>query len=1363
MTNERNSQTNDGLKGDPNRRAAGSLRGYVYQIWQSVLAWLLLRDDERLYLEGAEDFDQVSATEATSVQVKYSTTPITLRSHEVLKALDNFWDIHNRNLERTLRYRFLSRASIGIERGEPFGEGVRGLILWENARQDIHAAKKLRHFLLELEGLSGQLRNFLQDAEISQLQEKLFIPIDWDTERDDIQGTVERAEELLIVHGQQQLTTIPPTRSIATLNRLLREAFETAMGKTSRPLSRADFLRFFEEETTERVPAHRIQQYELLKDLILSEAGGKHPALQILALPLIVQGVPAIRFLGAARTKLVDSFHGHLSQTPFLNLTGSSGMGKTTLARLVARSMPERTWLWVQATGLNPDRLLFMLRQLLACIQRSQAPTGAIIDDMPVTPKHFAVAGDSFSTIVFMLRTRSSVCLVTSRKPLPSMFIARTSLPFDVIFHIPPLESDEIRTMAEQYGCPVGRLSENWAKVIDLQTKGHPQLVHARIISLQQKAWPKPGYDDFLKAPPDVEQHRAETRDLLIAEVSEQQRLLLYRLSMATGSFRREVGLYLANHPTPIGGIPGEIFDSVVGPWIEHAGEDRFSLSPLLQHSADKVLDKEAQNQIHVALAQAMLRLGEMSPAEGAALFFHAFLARSEPELIAAVLGLIQAPSEILKLIAWHLSWFAHAGLEPRSPLFESNPHLNFMLRMLQLRVAHEKNSETAQQIVDAWEIEMPEAEDMASQINRFGFICLVLVHYEIDIAPGRLLRWLTDLVKLEAQINNLNEIFREWLPLQRIVGAVSSLDIVAYLFTFVIPRIKDLEFLIELIDGMGELPEMFRKRVLSAFAISENEATLFIDKAWLTETKKKTPDWAACITTFERIVVLFTEWQCLSVVAAATRAISIIHDEYLNDKDAAVLVLESARSNGIPTTLLDDQHANLLYRHGLFAEALEIWELLLPNWKPEALFADTRPVFSCRKAGICAANLGNWSDASLYFRLGREHCQAIHLSTFATGFLADSAYADWNAGEQAAALVDFSQSLQEVEVFQDPRSNPKEFAVKKFLGHILLKVSHELTGDPLQENYSMVLPGMCSDPDPNPKLHELPDAPNDMSWVLIAEIEYAARLGSVIFERIYQRLHSSPYPVARMMFVTLSIRHTLRDKNMSGLPHLISDLEQACRFTKAHHQAGLDVGEISDYSETDLPQVMLGTTPFLDALVISTTRGKIDNQLLEQWRDQSPTSIDSTTWNVWLNQSHDIIKAPYDVLVNRMRDKNSQGDVRLLAAAMISESASRSPDDLFYAHVLLFNHLSNDPWKDPVADILGESFALAWSEMVKFTAVLRSPRMTVPDITSAVRSRLHGLPKIAGIILAARHAVAVRLPEDMIQKLQMSINEKGI
>ena len=122
---------NEGRRGEQCRQAVPAIRGYLYQIWHSLHAWLELQGDERLYLEGAEDFDVTLPDAATTVQVKDMTANVTLRSSDVREAIENCWTARKNNPERNIRFRFLSTPGIGVEQGQPFGSGRGGFVAVE--------------------------------------------------------------------------------------------------------------------------------------------------------------------------------------------------------------------------------------------------------------------------------------------------------------------------------------------------------------------------------------------------------------------------------------------------------------------------------------------------------------------------------------------------------------------------------------------------------------------------------------------------------------------------------------------------------------------------------------------------------------------------------------------------------------------------------------------------------------------------------------------------------------------------------------------------------------------------------------------------------------------------------------------------------------------------------------------------------------------------------------------------------------------------------------------------------------------------------------------------------------------------------
>src|SRR5882762_6842783 len=128
------------LEEDPARDATASIRGYVYQVYQSIWSWMHLRGNEQLFLEGAEDFDIYGPFEAVTTQVKDRATRVTLRSQDVLAAINHFWNYH-RSLQQTgsrARFRFLTTADRGTEQGSPLG-GRSGLDYWELAADNCAA------------------------------------------------------------------------------------------------------------------------------------------------------------------------------------------------------------------------------------------------------------------------------------------------------------------------------------------------------------------------------------------------------------------------------------------------------------------------------------------------------------------------------------------------------------------------------------------------------------------------------------------------------------------------------------------------------------------------------------------------------------------------------------------------------------------------------------------------------------------------------------------------------------------------------------------------------------------------------------------------------------------------------------------------------------------------------------------------------------------------------------------------------------------------------------------------------------------------------------------------------------------------
>ncbi|GAH89492.1 unnamed protein product, partial [marine sediment metagenome] len=184
MTNDNKSKSS--LKADPSRQAGDSIRGYEYQIWHSVHAWLVLKPDEVLFIEVAEDFDIISPVQATAVQTKDIASSITLNSRDCIKALENYWVLKEKNPGRAISYKFLTSTTIGIEREKPFGPNLAGIELWKQCSRDHSKISTLQAFLAEKSSLPDALKTVISEMDEPTFLDMIIKPVQWVTDAGDI-------------------------------------------------------------------------------------------------------------------------------------------------------------------------------------------------------------------------------------------------------------------------------------------------------------------------------------------------------------------------------------------------------------------------------------------------------------------------------------------------------------------------------------------------------------------------------------------------------------------------------------------------------------------------------------------------------------------------------------------------------------------------------------------------------------------------------------------------------------------------------------------------------------------------------------------------------------------------------------------------------------------------------------------------------------------------------------------------------------------------------------------------------------------------------------------------------------------------
>ena len=1340
------------LPADPQRQAVNSWRGYRFQLLHTIHAWLDLPDDAVLYLEGAEDFDVVQPTGAIAVQVKHTSGTISLGSKSVLTAIGNYWGLRQATRTGRIFFRFLTRSAIAVERGQPFGAQVAGLSLWERCSVGTGDVRLLISFLRQQKGLPEDLRTFLNTAEPPTVTEELVRPIVWETGSAGSAFVEEAIERKLRLHGDK--FGIPPSESARVLNRLLRVAFETICRSADRMLDRDAFLRIFEEDTR-NTPSRQVQLLTTLAAHLMpvfSAIPASEPLPAFAPLTLMQPSIPPLPAQVHVRANIVGIFCQRLEEDRVLILTGSSGVGKTTLAKLIVQEA-DGEWRWLSLATQDPGEADAVLRQAGALLETDRQIDSVVLDGLDLDPGRIDSWEHSLGGLLYTVLRRRGRVVLSTRRSLPDRFLRQLAINPSSTITVPPFTEVDIATFATALGCPDADRASQWAAVIALHTKGHPQLVHAQLLHLIERKWPRMGTEDIVTTPPDVIREQAQARQLLSA-AREADRELLYRLSVISGPFRRDHAVAIGESP-PAVPYPGDVFDHLFGPWIESLGGDYYRLSPLLDAAAAQVWSPETVRSMNAVVAAAILRCRPLTTLEATSLLFLTLRGRAYGLMVVVMRAMIFSREEVWQILSRDLSWLVLAGAD--SPLIPDDKVAAFTLRLLQFRVAAELEPNRASAVAQLWEREIERFDPEQLYLHmRFMFAVTVVFHYKVPLPAKWLIARFVEAARLQEELH-LDVPTPPSLP-SWTYNETGTLDIISTLFTFVWLRCTGRQFFADLLEALAEVTPSIRARLLSTFKQEEFLASLLVDRVFLETAQSDQPDWGPCIGVLEQTVAQAKEWGIKSLAAAAGRLIAVIHDEYRQDPVSALATLDDVeRQLEGASHLLRDARANIRYRGNDFSAALEIWRVLLPTWVPPSDSGDISSLFSYRKAAIAAAELGDWIMAEGLFADGATRSQYLGERGVSIGFLADAAYATWRAGNRTKSIDIFGQVLGMMQDLPDPQASLASFSLRKLVGHIL----HWIRDDSDKRSTDTIPPaaGLCSNLEHTEKLRELPLPPLDLSWALLLQTEYHVAIQPALFDSEHAHLAQSRLPVVRLLVARLDLRHSFRTLQFSRLVNQVRTLGIATADVAAHDRLGFMIWEEPksalgphDPQGTDLA---IGISPFAAAIV---ALGASSQPITTVFADWQQSVIQLSESRVLLDETalaQELMSLEVRGASVVMQSGGESWERRLLASVRVALAEDTSPEELFISHTQLAVGLLQGLWAADVAPYLARSTRDQWLRRCDFPAALRSPRSAVPALRAACAGSPLDAAMVARILLAASAAVSVRIPADYVRVLR--------
>jgi hypothetical protein len=1344
------------LPADERRRAFATTGGFVFQWWLTVVAWLELKDDEALYIESSEDFEIVSSAAGTTVQAKAGThAALTLRSPEVIASLNHFWQMAAQE-RRQVRFVLLAQTAAGVEQGAPFGAGVAGLGLWMSP--DAAVVERLQRFLRDdsivASKLVPALQQFLRDASPEEFRQRLVECVVFDLGREPT-GVVRDLvrDRLIVLAVERHGATVAEAERVSDV--LFTHVVQLAASKERIPLSRAHLLGLLEENIVQ----HRQRVGLAMPPPAVSSVDAGSAALwdspsNELALPPLPERI-------LRRAEIVVKLTEEFAKSPALILVGSTGMGKTTLAKLTAQTVGG-TWWWLDLQGCPPSAVALALRKILAVADRHRGAALNLVLDGFTMEGLPATALNVLRAIAWLMRRRGGkLILTTQKRPTPTE-AASFGWTDASIFAAPRMESKEIAGLAMELGCADAPLAQLWAMAIKVHTLGHPQLVHAACLWLQQQGWPKFDGQTFQASGTSVELERAQARSL-VARLSGEELELLTRLSVLGDRFRRDHALSLAEKLERLPGA-GFRFDALVGPWIEPANATGYHrLSPLLENSAATVA-VERRRALEAASALARLENRPVYFQDAALALRHAFDARA-PKLVAQVASkFLLTPSQHRALafpsLLW-LMWIPDAAIDEVDP---SRPGVGMILHLLRFEIAVTLLPAQVAKYLEVCEQKMAglPAEQVAGQ--RFVLLGDALMHSAKNLTAAQIVHYVEETTTLSGVLDPSVKP-AEWFPRAMLPPSLRTVSdnehVRISLAGLVLGQIAGQAFVTDLLTALDALPAERRANLTRAFSAWPTLLALAIDKIWLAEAEKPAPDWESLLTWFSTMATKATAWGKESFGVLFTRAGSVVCNEYLNDPDRAARLIESSTTT-MPSyaALLLDQQAKIAAQKKQLPEALGAVRRALVQWE-EAEFEIHPKMLALQRAGCWAGKLELWAESAGYFAHGAKLAKKLRLVVNEAGLETDAAVARWRANERGDALDSFVRALELCGKMRPASEDLATYQFQKLLGHILLSLAMNYRRSPLTPVQAPVVPGMASEPALNEKVKTLPPPRLAACKVFVAMLEHNYRLGETRWERYRVEVLDSPSISTRTFALELAIRKAIQRRAWSELVGLAARQASVLAVARDLVAKG-NPAEAAVQSEDAvfLPVTwhfedqMCGEPLFLAALISAVAQGDDFAAALREIDAHAGQSPFPEQLRKWCERGQAIAAAAEADLLKFSRSASVEADRVMACLALLSQS-QLTPEALWGAFYVTLTTMRGMYWGADVLRQLDQFAGGRWRRAADNRFAFRNPTLWLPDLRTRCSYPVSGAARLATLLLAALPALDLKMDAGIVKQLQ--------
>ena len=1328
------------------RQAVDSLKGYIYQIYQSISAWLNLKENEILFIEVAEDYAILCRDSLITTQVKNTrgSGSITLNTQSVKQSIESFWSMQESNQDKEIHCQYLTTSEIGKERGIIFPNEQPGLLFWRTAAREGSDLEPLREALRKIEFNSASLKDFIEKAGAEDLRKKLLRRIKWESGAQNHESLEQSIKDSLVYLGESR--GILAADSEKTKSILVDKILDLIVNSKERKLTRADLLRFFDEATSIQIPLSRYKAEtpQAIMDVLRPHTQN---LLDYIGSSSIIPLSEVMLPSGIARREeFVSKQLKNLASHGILWLHGSSGLGKTTLAHLISQST-QREWYIVELRNCSLQEVKSRLH-FAQMILLDKKVGGLILDDFPTEESDNLRL--RLSILASEIYRHDALLIITSTKPPPSIIQNSFQNHQMPVLEVPYLNEEDInKLVAETGGDP-----EKWSRPIYLFCGGgHPQLVDARIKGLKNRQWPNDELMDGLfpgRPITEIDHTKEEIRQKIISQLpSDDARLFLNYLSLIVLKFDRKMALAIAQ-TIPSLKLPGETFESLLGPWIEQKSEDRYAVSPLVGNTGQTTLHESDQQNVHCVIVDQLLTRNPFPGDLLGQLLTHSLIVDHKEGLIrivAAVLGTQE--EEKRRYLAQELFILQILGFNNKT-IFPKDPHLSYLLRMAQFAIT------IASDKYDRIETIVDKLVEEARGLSRTTYgplflyaLARILPTTRLPISPRKWMPLLREFDKTAHQDSDIVESIRNFEETTE--GFTAS----QFIFSIRAANLRGIDELVDLFDELGKIDESDRKNYLAGLRILPSGVELMVNQAWLYNHQQDNINGIQSAETFLHLANKAKEWSEVDLTVSCLRASAVMLDEYANESDAALRTLDKADKEYSRQLPIMRQRAKIFCHHKRYAEAVEAYRSFI-NDLPEDDHINR--AYDYREFGISAAETGDLQKAKQCFEAAYSAANqsADGMQIMATGLLADCAVIAFKLNNVTEAIKYMIQALDKAEDIDPDRGRHERYTIRILVNAIVWMRSEVYIGEWSGQEMFIAF-GCCSNPDPLKEIMEHPAPPILLARYQLATLEVESYAGNEALEKL--RLHtqdkgilSCEYDLNFQIIISI-IREIKTEDFIKYLPEYLRISahcykQEGTWVESSFKPTTIDIPEWKPEDWQKEPHIELAKDVILVFLAnaLANERPVAYQYFIERFQR--------------IEGANGVLTSFFECFSSNTFPSTSFEIIATCIGRLENEEIP-SPQDLHLITFYLWQWLPTSNLGQIITDKIAGYISTKWRKVVEEKRFsLRQPMSNIPLIEEALKSDCSGRKKLARIVLAAEHATQIKFNEDIREKLKHELDK---